>query len=162
MSAQARLGFEDNAYAEASLWFPRLLRLLEQQASALERLCAFEPGIRRSIEDQDYGRLSQLLVERQPLLEEAAGAGQELEPFAERFELLSTSLRREEWGIVESLSARCEAALDRVKAACMEHGQLLSLHRASLANQLANVEAGKVAVQAYLRPAGTSTGDFEA
>lgn len=162
MSAQARLGFEDNAYAEASVWFPRLLRLLEQQATALERLCAFEPGIRRSIDDQDYSRLSQLLVERQPLLEEAAGAGQELEPFAERFELLSTSLRREEWGIVETLSARCEAALERVRSACVEHGQILNLQRATLASQLAGVEAGKAAVHAYMRPAGTSTGDFEA
>jgi hypothetical protein len=162
MSAQARLGFEDSTYAEASVWFPRLLRLLEQQASALERLCAFEPGIRRSIEDQDYGKLSQLLIERQPLLEEAAGAGQELEPFADRFELLSTSLRREEWGIVETLSQRCEAALERVRIACSEHGQMLSLQRASLANQLAGMEAGKAAMAAYMRPAGLSTGEVEA
>lgn len=150
-----------DSHADNARCAARLERLVERQHTLFVSLDALGEAQREHIDRDDADGLLRILGERQRLVDELTGIGEESAPLHSRWEELSHALSRERR---EALRRRIEdlrAIAARVHERDERDRAELERRRASLADQIIGVVRNKGAIAAYARAPGAPQAGYQ-
>lgn len=144
-------------HAHPSVWRPRLERMIDRQIELYEQLLDLTSEQDGLIAKDDGGEaLIELLRERQGFVDEVASLNEEIEPFVERWDLLSAALESDARAWLTGKLDTLMTLIDRMVSRDEEGKKAIASKRDALAEQLGDVSRNKAAVGAYARTGATN------
>lgn len=141
---------DHDAFAgEASVWMPRLLRLLDAQLERCESLVGLTSVQHEALEADDVDTLLDVLSQRQRLIDEIVRISGELAPFRERRERLLSGVDPVSRKQVEVRVERIATLIERVESGDTRDRETLERKRSDVAKELVKMNTQRGAVAAY-------------
>jgi flagellar biosynthesis/type III secretory pathway chaperone len=147
-------------HGDASVWLPRLTRLLDEQAELCAGLDALSAQQSRAVNDGDTDALLRILGQRQPVVDRMSEINGLLEPFRSRKEALIASLARAQRDGVMQRVGRIAALVESVRARDDQDRIKLEQQRTTVADELATLSRGRGAATAYASAAANGYGAY--
>lgn len=140
------------SFADPAAWFPRLLRLLDRQIDLAARLDELSQQQTELVAAGDGPGVLDILVRRQPLVDELVAVAGELEPFTRAMGELLPRLAAPERADIIARIARVDELLSTINARDEADGHSLQQQRHKLGQELADLSKTRPALNAYSQP----------
>lgn len=137
------------SHDDPGVWAPRLLRILDRQRDLYQRLDALSRTQEALIESDETDRLLEVLGSRQTLVDEIGALNEELSPFAERWDDLSTRLDPARRSALRARFDEVAALVGGIAERDEADRRRLESRRAAVGSQLNGLHNARGAVRAY-------------
>lgn len=130
-------------------WLPRLLRLLDRQLALCAGLDSMSERQSELVATGDGPAVLEVLVARQPLVDELVSVAGELEPFVRTMGALIPALAAGDRAEVIGRIGRIDEHLSTISARDEADGESLRVQRERAGRELAELSRGRSALSAY-------------
>lgn len=132
----------------------RLSTLVDEAQSMMDQLCTLSAGQSEAIQSGDIARVVEIVVGREPVVQNIVRVGEEIGAFIADPAMISTISDEDRASALKRISS-IEHAMKRLRERDAQDQRLMEMARDGLADQLAEMGAGQNALRAYSKRSGT-------